>query len=290
MISVPLRRVPTKVVDVVVAARDGNGVHAYYSNGYDIEVTGGKVILPSWMIPDAYFTVVFQYIAAPSTAPHAILLGKFNEETKTNFALEAAQSFSSSRMDNGSVQSGNTEDVSNIPLEGFHVLQFYRSAQALEPFLDGQRCLKEGTITNSAKEYTTFAPKTTGSSAFIIWESHQVMPDPKTNLEPRITFEHQGRPISTGGYVQFHGDWTKKPKVFVNTVDVSSLSNVDLDPGEQIIVLKVYKDNYTITSSAKPKDVWVHKGDVPVHSFVDVTRDVNVFYSYTVVFTDMKVK
>lgn len=292
MFSAPIRGVLRDLVDVLVEARQADGAHAYYSNGWAFGREAGKLILPSFILGDIKFIVVFT--VSKQTSKHGVLFGKWLNEEKTHFALDVDEHFDAVVQKNGIAANGDEVlfDDYDKPLEGFHVLRFHSTFGDLQVDLDRDPLLGKNAFGSDANDFNVFKAKTPGTdNTFVIWEAHQVVPDINAQFVPERAMKHHGIYIGIGGYVLMRGDWKNKPVVYLDGKDVSTPLNVELERGEQIIAVKVYKDNFTISTSAIPSKCWVHYGGVPITQVVHWKKEhVNAFYDYTVVFTGTRHK
>lgn len=289
MFSVPVRFVPLKALEQLTNARQRDGAHAYYSNGWAIGRRDGQLTLPSSMVSDAFFTVVFSLLDIKSR--HAILFCKTQDDDKSYFALEVDKVFSTVVMEDSHKTDHLSEDLPHIMLKGFHVLQIHMSFQGMNIELDGQ-LIADNAIQKDPQDYIVFKPQTPGDDhPFVIWEAHQQVPDINANFVPQRIMLHKGISIGIGGSVLMRGDWRTQPVVYIGDVDISTPLKAGLQPGKQIIRVKVYKDDFAISSSEEPNKSWAHPGGVPITGPVHWKRGhVNDFYDYTVIFTDTQYK
>lgn len=288
MTTVPTYALSSQLMNNVLKARNSDGAHSYYSNGWHFKnttwVTG--IVLPCKFLAQSSFMVVFKHSGVVTRNKYQIILGIVNEEDQSRIALQSDKFYTILVTEDRIEQAWKRRDVSAITLKGFHVLEFKASQQGLSAYLDGVSCIAENSVTNRRNEYRIFKPDREYGSPYSIWETHFLVPDIKSNF-PRYQFWHKNLKLGFGSYVQFFGDWNGPAAIYIDNDYLGDTGK----PGEQIVTLWCYRHKTVITSSAintKSVTVQHRSGNVPIITGVHCGSGLKAFYSVTVFFGDIE--
>lgn len=253
--GVPMAELPYPLYEQVLEARGKGGAHVYYTNGWDIkERTGIKIKAPGDMIEGATVVLVFYRGVSKTNPVHEF---RFGISDGTNYIKASAMSkaWVAEFRIYGSFQT--TKDVAvpkTVAMYGFHVLELSRRNDSLELSIDRNPFFEKGQIKHKTiKDFTYIFQFTKDfETEFIIWEYHYFGDDANKALATGAyrLVEHRDILLGPGGYVIISGSWSSSSvKIQDGKTDLGSIKVT----GEQVIIVKVYKDGYAIMS-AKDKD------------------------------------
>lgn len=291
MATLPLSLINSAVMNTLISARQAGGAHSYYKNGWRIKDTpeNARALLPGWLLENGSFTVVFEHTGSNKAKKFLLLFGKYNKHEETQISIQTENKLTCQVKEKNVVQNDKSLPVNGIEMKGFHVWRFENTPGGLEVFLDGQRCVKEGSVTEDKKEYTVLQGKPAQDSPIVLWETHHILPDITSGFDPKYLYNHEKMELGIGSYAEFHGDWNIAPKIWVKGVDYSTPAKWESRTGEQIIVVRVFANRVMMVTSANPSK-YAFRDKTPVSSTVEVGKPgTKKLYNMTIVFGEIKV-
>lgn len=288
MSALPLSVIPLAGLNNVISARRGEGAHSYYNSGWKIKDTpkDAHAITPGFFLENGNYTVVFEHTGSQKTKKFSLALGVYKAHHESKVSIQTENKLTCEVKERNVIQHNKPLPLDGIEMVGFHVWRFERTKNALEVFLDGRRCVQQGSITDKAGEYTVLIGDPSADSPIVVWETHQIIPDITKNFDPRYQYEHKLMKLGVGSYVEFYGEWDAPGgEIFVDGTPHSYDEIVN--PGEQTLVLRVLSDKCFVTSSLKPLKIFL-VNQSPIVSNVDITRPAKKLYNLTIFFAEIK--
>ncbi|XP_065309575.1 uncharacterized protein [Dermacentor albipictus] len=267
--GVPLADLPYALHQQVLQARGKSGAHVYYTNGWDIKQRKGmKIKAPGDMVEDASVALVFHRAGSSRNPYHEFRIGN-----KRGINYLKVSAMSNAWVAEFRLQ-GNVQTVKNVPVpktvarDGFHVFEISRRKDSLELSMDRNPFFEKGQIKHeSITEFTyIYQHYKPADTEFIIWEYHYFADDGNKVLASGAyrLVGHHDLLIGAGGYVIISGKWGyPHVKIRDGKTDLGGLQVT----GEQVIVVKVYKDGYALMSDTDKKAILLKKKNNDGFSF-----------------------